>query len=394
MNMKLHFFILLLFFSFSLSGQDNLLKVIEPEIGLTPFLDENALREELRKIQAVCDSFGLSECYSRLSERQIRIMEWDYESRSDYLDVGPYGDSWYNCGWPEKITATSVLKPSAGNDYKAENAHDFSLRTAWVEGAGGNGTGESITYCFPENNPPVTTVDIYNGYMKSEKAWRENARVRQLKLYINGAPYALLNLKDTIAQQSFHIGSHRPSKDGLRLKFEIREVYKGIKYDDTAISEIGFDGTGCLCFAGETMISTPGGSKAIGQLCAGDSVLSFNTETNTIETTVVVALASRMHTLYELDFGDVKIKLTEDHPLYSNGKYYSVVRNKTYGIETEQLFKGIKIDCMRDGELKTITLNHIRKTAARETTYTITKLAKNSLFFANGICAATEESGK
>ena len=91
-----------------------------------------------------------------------------------------------------------------------------------------------------------------NGYVKSEKAWRENSRVKQLKLYINGVPTALLNLEDTRNEQIFEVepigNANRKNLEELRTKpnwtltFEITEVYKGEKYADTAITEIYFDG--------------------------------------------------------------------------------------------------------------------------------------------------------
>ena len=387
---RLILFYLMFLFPLSLFAQEKSLKVIEPDMRFTPVLSESKLKEELKKIQIIWEKYG-NDYYKYLTERQIEIEDWDYYDRPDCWDVGQIGDGWYNCGWPQKITASSVLKSGANLNYGADNAHDFSLRTAWVEGVEGDGIGESITYCFPKENPPITTVDIFNGYMKSDQVWQDNARVKQLKLSINGKPYVLLNLKDTKSMQSFNIGSVRPENADLYLKFEIMDVYKGDKYDDTAISEIEFDGTGCLCFAEGTLISTPDGDKKIEQLRVGDKVLSLNVETNTIEIAIVLSLATRTHELYELDFDGIKIKITEDHPFYFRHEYYSIVPNNTYGMKTRQLVAGQQISLLSDGKLKERSLNSIQKLKKQEITYTITKLDKNHLFFANGICVTVEQ---
>ena len=53
-----------------------------------------------------------------------------------------------------------------------------------------------------------------------------------------------MNLLDTKDDQIFQLGTFGRNTDrsDLVLKFEIIEVYKGLKYNDTAITEIYFDG--------------------------------------------------------------------------------------------------------------------------------------------------------
>ena len=80
--------------------------------------------------------------------------------------------------------------------------------------------------------------------MKSEKVWKDNARVKKLKMYVNDKPYAILSLKDITAKQLFKLDTLRGNGNDLFLKFEIAEVYKGDKYEDVAISELEFDGIG------------------------------------------------------------------------------------------------------------------------------------------------------
>jgi hypothetical protein len=97
--------------------------------------------------------------------------------------------------------------------------------------------------------------------VKSEALYKNNSRVKRLAVYENDKLIAILNLKDIRGKQSFSfdpIGNTRTEKyspetkswrneidteaGDWTLKFEILEVYKGDKYDDTVISEIYFDG--------------------------------------------------------------------------------------------------------------------------------------------------------
>ncbi len=153
--------------------------------------------------------------------------------------------SWYCGGQVDTITASSALKPSKSYTYEASNAHDFDHETAWVEGAQGHGIGEWLCYEFSGSCPRITTVKIMNGYIKSDKTWRDNGRVKSLLLYYNGEPYAILDLVDSRSLQCFDVGTlgfHDSDAPSWTLKFEIKEVYPGKKYADTAITELYFDG--------------------------------------------------------------------------------------------------------------------------------------------------------
>ena len=170
----------------------------------------------------------------------------------DYWDIIGNRCSFYCASGLGIQKATSELKPEHGISYRASNAHDLSYKTAWIEGVPGYGVGESITYTFPPENPRITKVIIINGYVKSNKVWKENSRVKKLKMYVNGKPYAILNLEDSKKEQTFDIetigyGDRKDlkalvKKPVIHIKFEIADVYPGEKYDDTAITEIYFDG--------------------------------------------------------------------------------------------------------------------------------------------------------
>lgn len=180
----------------------------------------------------------------------------DYDSLSDvefallcFVEEDPVLSHFYsgNCSWYcggqiDSVTASSAL----ADRYAAEKAHDFSIVTAWVEGVEGNGEGEYLRYSFPGTCPRITTVLIHNGYVKNWDVWRDNGRVKKLLMYYNDEPYAILNLQDTMGLQSFDVGvlgyEDKDSAPAWSIKFEILEVYPGKKYEDTAITEIYFDG--------------------------------------------------------------------------------------------------------------------------------------------------------
>lgn len=168
---------------------------------------------------------------------------------SKYGDLTVYGDlytewcSWYCGGEVKSVTASSCLKPIKSFNYKGENAHDFDHESVWA--TDGKGIGESLTYTFEGKCPRITTVKILNGHVKSETAWSANSRVKKLRMYYNGKPYAILDLQDSRTLQYFDVGTlgfNDAAKSDWTLKFEILEVYPGTKHDDTVIAELYFDG--------------------------------------------------------------------------------------------------------------------------------------------------------
>ena len=152
-----------------------------------------------------------------------------------------YGEYEYNEGVIKQVRASSTLGQQGKVAYSAGNANDLNHETVWCEGVDGNGIGEYIEYTFSANSPRVTTVKIFNGYVKSLAQWQKNARVKQLMVYYNDTALAQLELEDSRSLQIFNIGTVG-SKDSWRLRFEILDVYPGTAYEDTVISEIFFGG--------------------------------------------------------------------------------------------------------------------------------------------------------
>ncbi len=206
-------------------------------------LDYQAEWEHFNNISDAMSKGGSFESLS--AEDQEFVRNFDETRPQTIFYTGTMGDSWYDMGGPYKLSASSVLAPAPPNSYYPDNAHDFDLSTAWVEGNDGDGIGESLSFYFKANSPPVTEVHLYNGYVKTPQAWQNNNRVKTLKVWVDEVAVALLKLEDTSGIQKFQLGQeYQSNTEDMVMRFEIREVYKGDKYEDTAIAELEFDGTG------------------------------------------------------------------------------------------------------------------------------------------------------
>ncbi|MCV9933612.1 hypothetical protein OIU80_15105 [Flavobacterium sp. LS1R47] len=182
---------------------------------------------------------------SPTEQKELDVLLQKYgEVVESMWDVIDGGCSWYCSGGNYKIKASSTLNSEKDTKYQAKNANDLSYQTAWVEGKPDEGIGEYLEYSFYNKSPRITQIIISNGYVKSDAAWKNNNRVKKLRLSINGKAFGILNLEDSKNDQIFDLGTFGHNKNGtdLILKFEIAEVYKGDKFNDTAITEIYFDG--------------------------------------------------------------------------------------------------------------------------------------------------------
>lgn len=186
---------------------------------------------------------------NKLSFTPEEVAAFKDEMYEDIYDILGMGCSFYcGCSTGEQ-TASSSLNPQGSRTYDPSNAHDLSYSTAWVEGVKGPGIGEWIEYTLPANNPRITDIHIANGIVRTAKAWNENGRVKRLEVQVNGKTHAFLNLKDECSDQRFEVPTigyadrdHLEGKPDLVIRFIIREVYPGTKYEDTGISDIYFNG--------------------------------------------------------------------------------------------------------------------------------------------------------
>ncbi len=248
-----------LFYAVTIQSNGQIFQVLEPtSSGRTLDFSEDFINKfnskgsliECENVNKKVSAEGRD--WKQLTESEKEVIKYCDQIKEDVWDIVGSGCSWYCGGGLGTLTASSELKPTKDINYIARNAHDLSYKTAWVEGVQGYGIGQYLEYHFPPDNPRITKIIVVNGYVKSDKAWRENTRVKQLKLYLDNKEFAILNLKDTKQEQIFAfdpIGNGNrtdskklKSKPWWTLKFEIMDVYQGDKFDDTAITEIYFDG--------------------------------------------------------------------------------------------------------------------------------------------------------
>lgn len=145
------------------------------------------------------------------------------------------------------ISGSGFLPARGSVSYAPANVDDHNLRTAWVEGKKGPGTGEWIEFSFDRSDfsnseAEVNGLYLFNGYRKSLTHWKDNGRIASLKMILNGQDFALLRLHDTWKIQSCRFAPVK-LREIKTIRFEIMEVVPGARFADAALSELRFEGT-------------------------------------------------------------------------------------------------------------------------------------------------------
>ncbi|AKQ68307.1 hypothetical protein A176_005219 [Myxococcus hansupus] len=149
---------------------------------------------------------------------------------------------------PRRVTASSFLENGWNTheqNYLPLYIADEDPATAWVEGVKGRGEGESLEWW----GPTLTKAKRYrlflrNGYQKSAKLFRANARPRKVRFepmvqgetgaQTTGTPLEV-ELKDVQGWQEVRLPV--PAKvEGVRLT--LVTTYPGSKYEDTCLSDL------------------------------------------------------------------------------------------------------------------------------------------------------------
>jgi hypothetical protein len=286
------------------------------------------------------------------------------------------------------------LQPQGKNTYAAGNIHDFTLKTAWAEGTTGSGVGEYIEFTFDSKSPRVTSAIVWNGYQKTMSTWRENSRVKTLRLYINGRASYDLALADTAGPQVFKLGTlgHRPDGKDLLLRFEIKAIYPGSRYSDAAISEINFDGLDVHCFASGSMVQLDvRRQKRIEEVAVGDTILAYDPVHGATFPDQVAEIGSWVHSdLTRLGFAGTSLMCTRGHPIFTLSKgWCSLTSNTSQTLairDTVLLFDGVRMNptCL-------LTIDPIPESRP---TYSILRLRKGSAFFVNGVVVGLEQHSR
>lgn len=172
-----------------------------------------------------------------------RLKDWGAKPNEESEDGPPEMWVWEStmCEGLGEAKASSSLPPQGVKTYSPKNIHDDNPTTVWVEGKADYGVGEYLEF----NMVSIGSGGLYilNGYQSSTTAWENNSRVKQLQVSVNGVIVCLVDLADRMGVQHFELPSRALELTGSQggddvIRFTIMEVYPGLKWKDTAISEI------------------------------------------------------------------------------------------------------------------------------------------------------------
>lgn len=209
---------------------------------------------------------------------------------------------------PSVANSSSKLAQNGSNTYGASNLIDDDPRTAWVEGKTDYGIGEYFEVNLPHGS---YNIAIFNGYQKSYDSWRNNSRVKKFKIYGDNKLICFVVLQDLMGHQNFDLPTDNVYK---RYKFEIVEVYPGLKWKDVAISEI--TSMGC-CFSINTKILAGTQFISTEKLTSESTIRSIDFNTNSlVDTKLMHSVKTTHHTLLKVQTDSKMIELTPYHPLY------------------------------------------------------------------------------
>lgn len=150
------------------------------------------------------------------------LVEKPVKSISEYRDTYAVDRS---SAYRNKSTSISV---------EAQCAVDGNVNTAWNTNS--KWDGEWICLTVKDNEEyRVSRLGFYNGYVKSNKVFRENPRIKELDVYCDGHFVQTLHLKDTMDYQECMLSE---PMIGSEFRFIIRSIYSGSKYKDCALSEL------------------------------------------------------------------------------------------------------------------------------------------------------------
>jgi len=144
-----------------------------------------------------------------------------------------------------RVEATSTLGDEVLSDgtvlnYDAAHTLDGDPTSAWNHGAGGDGTGEALTYTFAEE-VTLSHVVLVNGFALSEELFRRNGRLRDVVVTTDSGEFKL-TLSDTRMPQQVEgdFGRTRSFRIGVVSVYPGESVGDRSAFGDLALSEIGF----------------------------------------------------------------------------------------------------------------------------------------------------------
>ena len=138
------------------------------------------------------------------------------------------------------VSASSVLYEE-GYDHSPYNIQDYDPATAWVEGAYGNGIGETLSLGIPAGSI-VTGGFILDGYQKNDDLFYKNSAPSRLRFSSGNQTLTLDLSSEADTYYGYGGGCYftfdYPLISDGEILVEIVDVRPGWKYEDTCISEL------------------------------------------------------------------------------------------------------------------------------------------------------------
>lgn len=315
-------------------------------------------------------------------------INWAEEKKEADADSSGPGFFYHDCAQGVSvISASSTLAPQGTKNYSVNNLTDGDPMTAWVPK-----TGSGIGEYFEIQAQDVNT--IYNGYQSSPSSWKNNSRVKKFKIYRNDTFLCVLELSDKMGSQRFELPDKKEFNEQNRyiFKFEIVEIYKGLKWPDVAISHVDYE---LCCFAENTSLLSNSDILPISKVLSGQNISNVDINSGETSNTEIVKTAKVSHlSLLKISTSSKQIEVTPDHPLYikdigfiSISKTLQIKGLKNY----EELINKIEILTWNNTtkKLEFEKLSDIQLIHGYFETYAILKLKKGNTYIANGFVTKT-----
>jgi hypothetical protein len=140
---------------------------------------------------------------------------------------------------PSFVTASSVFRHGR-QVFSPELAFDGDRRTAWNEGAAGNGVGEWIEAHFA-SEVLVRSVTVVTGWdavsRHGHDLFVENAHIRRATLLLDGREVATVMADSAARELTFETVTPRATT----VRVRIDDVWPGTRYEDLCVSEVTID---------------------------------------------------------------------------------------------------------------------------------------------------------
>ena len=133
------------------------------------------------------------------------------------------------------VCASSVLPAQGQFDYRVRN---LMAEGAWCEGQRGNGEGVRLTMSWSPRGLPWRTLYIDNGYQRTDKTFRDNGRIKDLRVRLDDGSALTVRLRDQTGEQTIRLPEWTES---AVTEFTILSVYPGARYQDTCLTSLVVD---------------------------------------------------------------------------------------------------------------------------------------------------------